>query len=128
MVRLLRLLVLVVLAAGFLAGGLGPLHASAGGHHAQPHAAVHPGDSAPCAAEPDAAPCADHHPDAPAAPGKGHVHAAAGCLCLTGACDLGGLPLRVGAPFAHRVATVLPGGEDAPAAVAHTPPLPPPRA
>ncbi|MCW2237369.1 hypothetical protein [Azospirillum canadense] len=128
MARLLSFLALLVLIAGLPGGGAVPLRAPEGMHHAQPHVAFHPQavDAASHCGTPDEAPC--DHPDTPAAPGRDHAHATAGCLCLTGACDLAGLPVRVGAPFAHRVAAVLPGGEDAPAAVAHAPPLPPPRA
>lgn len=76
----------------------------------------------------DAADCAIDHPTDSPVSGKTHAHGTAGCLCLSGACDLTGLPARVGVPFGHRLATLLPGADAMPAATAHAPPLPPPRA
>lgn len=80
------------------------------------------------AAVQDAADCDTHHPTDSPVPGKAHAHGTAGCLCLSGACDLTGLPARIGVPFGHRLATLLPGVDTGSAATAHAPPLPPPRA
>lgn len=132
--RLVSLLAVLVLAAGLLPGGTGPVRALGTQHHAHHHAALHETDSAnPCGTAGDHAstPCVQHHPDDRSVPDKApkaHAHGTADCLCLTGACDLAGLPARTGTPHGHRVATVLPGGEAAPVAIAHAPPLPPPRA
>ncbi|TWA64393.1 hypothetical protein FBZ82_11083 [Azospirillum brasilense] len=76
----------------------------------------------------DAADCDIQHPTGHPGSGKAHAHGTAGCLCLNGACDLTGLPARIGVPFGHRLATLLPGADAEPAATAHAPPLPPPRA
>ncbi|WP_448203235.1 hypothetical protein [Azospirillum sp. sgz302134] len=134
MSRLVSLLALLVLAAGLLAGGAVPVRAAAGHHHHATHDLA--GDLAGAEAPPscdeaavqnDAAPCENHHSSDPAAPGKAHAHGAAGCVCLTGACDLTGLPVRLGQPFAHRLSVALPTGEASPDAIVHAPPLPPPR-
>ncbi|AIB11197.1 hypothetical protein ABAZ39_04035 [Azospirillum argentinense] len=116
MARLVSLLALVVLAVGLL-GGAAPMRM-----------ADLPAPHCESTAVQDAADCDIHHPTDSPAPGKTHAHGAAGCLCLSGACDLTGLPTRIGVPFGHRLATLLPGADAEPAATAHAPPLPPPRA
>lgn len=127
MSRLLSLFALLVLAAGLLAGGSVPVRAAVGHHHHATHTqAPEPCDTA---AADTAAPCETHHQsDQDDGPTKRHTHGTAGCLCLTGACDLTALPIRHGEPLAHRLPTVLPSGEEQPAAIVHAPPLPPPRA
>ncbi|OYD84664.1 hypothetical protein [Azospirillum brasilense] len=116
MTRLVSLLALVVLAVGLL-GGAAPLRVP---DLPTPHCES--------AAVQDAGDCEIHHPTDSPVPGKTHAHGAVGCLCLNGACDLTGLPARIGEPFGHRLATLLPGADAEPAATAHAPPLPPPRA
>ena len=109
MTRLVSLLTLVALAVGFL-GGAAPLRM-----------ADLPAPHCESTAVPDAADCDTHHPTDSPVPGKTHAHGAAGCLCLRGACDLTGLPARIGVPFGHRLATLLPGADAEPAATAHAP-------
>lgn len=126
--RLLSILALLVLTAGLLAGGSVSVRAAAGHlQHTSHTEAPQPCDSVE-ATDP-AAPCETHHQSTPDSPAKKpHAHGTAGCLCLTGACDLPALPNRHAEPLAHRLATVLSGGDDHPAPIAHAPPLPPPRA
>ncbi|WP_162801082.1 hypothetical protein [Azospirillum brasilense] len=116
MARLVSLLALVALAVGFL-GGAAPLRM-----------ADLPASHCESAAVPDAMDCDTHHPTDSPVPGKTHAHGTAGCVCLSGACDLTGLPAPIGVPFGHRLATLLPGADAEPAAHAYAPPLPPPRA
>ncbi|PWC68670.1 hypothetical protein [Azospirillum sp. TSH58] len=111
----MSLLALVVLAVGLL-GGSASMR--------MPNLSESPCESA---AAPEAADCDTHHPTDSPVPGKTHAHGTAGCLCLSGACDLTGLPARIGVPFGHRLATLLPGADAEPTAATHAPPLPPPR-
>lgn len=116
MTRLVSLLALVVLAVGLLGGAVPMRTPDLPAPHCESTVVQ------------DSADCDIHHPTDSPVPGKTHAHGTAGCLCLSGACDLTGLPARVGVPFGHRLATLLPGADAEPAAAAHAPPLPPPRA
>ena len=120
MSRAVSLLALIVLAVGLLAGAAGPARAMAHHHHAPPAAQA----EEPCvSAELSVAGCDSGHHGGPT-----HRHGAAGCLCVVGACDLSALPLRV-AGAAYGIMDVLrPPADRSPPAVAHAPPLKPPRA
>ena len=122
MFRAVSFLALLVLTVGLLAATAGPARAMAHHHHAPPAAAQ---AEEPCVpVELSMADCADaHHDGAPA-----HRHGTAGCLCVVGACDLTALPSRLGTVVYDSVGVLLPLADRSPPAVAHAPPLKPPRA
>jgi len=124
MSRILGLLALILLAAGFVTGTAAPAHAMAHHHHAPAISAA----GEPCTPEvlssaEHAADCATHHGGFPV-----HRHGAAGCLCAVGACDLSALPARLAVAVYGPVDILLPATDQAPSAFAPAPPLKPPRA